>query len=72
MPQIRTAQYKPFQHFEYTRLDTIYEPFVFSLDLKLGFSPLSKVYLNQVFIYILGNFTTLIKSGKHISHPHNH
>ena len=27
--------------------------------------------LNQVWIYILGNFTTLIKSSKHISHPHD-
>ena len=59
---LRTAQYILLQLLEYTRLKTSktsglllsqdlkpeHEPFAFSLDLKLGFSLLSKVYLNQV------------------------
>ena len=88
MLQIRTAQYilylsnilstHDFEdecgyfYIKTWNLNTIYESFVFSLDLKLGFSLLFKVYLNQAWIHILGNFTTLIKNAKHISHLHNH
>ena len=35
---------------------------------KFGFSRISKFYE----IYIVADFTALIKSSKHISHPHNH